>query len=167
LSQISVPSYEASRYATEALVHCKVNRALRTRAELMHGTKKDGSRPIMLKTDCPLSMFHSNSRSSPPRQHPKFSQFFTDWLPAFAHFRHHPPLFVALFRTLPLFVALWSRKLCRQTVTSMLSASQLPVAAIVTPGKIDFFFDENAGMPPAAWAARLFHPQLAWLPARL
>jgi hypothetical protein len=38
LSQISVPSYEASRYATEALVHCKVNRALRTRAELMHGT---------------------------------------------------------------------------------------------------------------------------------
>jgi hypothetical protein len=26
LSQISVPSYEASRYATEALAHCKVIR---------------------------------------------------------------------------------------------------------------------------------------------
>jgi hypothetical protein len=37
----------------------------------------------------------------------------------------------------------------------MISASQLPVAAIVTPGKTYFFFDENAGMPPEMPAAEV------------
>jgi hypothetical protein len=152
----------------------------------MHGTKKDGSSPQAshnVKDRLPLSMFHQIRGASPPRQHPKSSQLLLighPLSPSFAIIRpfssplfvalfRHPissPYFIALFRTFPLFVALWFRILCRQTITSMPSANQLPVTAIVTPGKVDFFFNENAGMPPAGWVA-LMKVRLARLPALL
>jgi hypothetical protein len=50
------------------------------------------------------------------------------------------PFFIALFHRpishAPLIRRPLVQELCRQTVTSMPSANQLPVAAIVTPGKI-------------------------------
>jgi hypothetical protein len=58
--------------------------------------------------------------------------------PEIALSRPLPFSFVALLRTILLFVALLFREPCRQAVTSMPPVNQLPIATIAAPGKIFF-----------------------------
>jgi hypothetical protein len=138
---------------------CSYVTPLRKRAELTHETSKrwklhqashDSGGDVKELTA--LSIFHSHLRSLPTSTAFEIHSTFVDWSPAFARFRPLPLLFVALFRTPTLISRPLVRTLCRQKVTSISSADQLPIAAIVTPGKGAFFFCANASMPPASQA---------------